>query len=174
MSKTVAVVLALLSLMLFPTKSQAQLLPTGNVYAGVGYANSVDVINRYSFHGWNGSAEALPFHRFRNVGLVLDGSGFYCTGAGCVGTRQYNFFFGPRISFTYGKWRPFVHLMGGVQRTTAGGARWPVAEDFGGGIDRKLPFKNFSWRLQGDYMHTRFLSFTQNDARASTGIVWRF
>jgi hypothetical protein len=173
-SKTVAVVLALLSVTLFPTKSKAQLLPTGNVYAGVGYADSVDVINRYSFHGWNASAEALPFHRFTNLGLVLDGSGYYCTGIACKGVKQYNAFFGPRLSFTMGKWRPFVHLMAGVQRTTGGSARWPLAEDLGGGIDRKLPFKNFSWRLQADYMHLHFLSFTQNDVRASTGVVWRF
>lgn len=174
MSKTVAVVLALLSLMLIPTLSKAQLLANGNVYVGASFADSVDVINRYTFRGWNASAEALPFHRFANLGLVLDGSGFYCVGRGCVGVRQYNVFFGPRISITLGKWRPFVHVMGGVQRTTGGNARWPVAEDFGGGVDRKLPFKNFSWRLQADYMHTHFLSFTQNDARASTGVVWRF
>jgi hypothetical protein len=46
--------------------------------------------------------------------------------------------------------------------------------DFGGGADYKLSFRNFSWRVQGDYMFSHFLSANQNDFRASTGIVWRF
>src|ERR1019366_3098169 len=79
-SKTAAVLLAFLSLMLFPTTSKAQLLPSGNVYAGVGYADNVDVVNRLTFRGWEGSVEMLPFHRFSYLGLVLDGSGFYRTG----------------------------------------------------------------------------------------------
>jgi hypothetical protein len=49
-----------------------------------------------------------------------------------------------------------------------------VIEDFGGGADRRLPFKNFSWRLQFDYVHSHLLSANQNDYRGSTGIVWRF
>jgi len=46
--------------------------------------------------------------------------------------------------------------------------------DIGGGADYKLHFKNFSWRLQGDYMHGHYASANQDDYRASTGIVWRF
>ena len=170
MSKIAAVVLAILTLMLFPTKSSAQLLPSGNVYAGVGYASNVDVINRYTFRGWEGSAEAFPFHRFTNVGIVLDGSGFYKSGI-----NQYNIVLGPRYSFHYGKWRPFVHVMGGIQQTYSSGATFrPVVLDAGGGVDRKLPFKNFSWRVQIDFAHTHLLSTNQNDFRGTTGIVWRF
>ncbi len=170
MLKTAAVVLAFLSLMLFPAKSSAQLLPSGNVYAGVAYADSVDVVNRLTFRGWEAGAEAFPFHRYTNLGIAIDGSGVYHTGV-----NQYNLVLGPRISFKYGKWRPFVHAMGGIQQTNSGGATFhPVVLDFGGGVDRKLPFKNFSWRLQIDYAHTHLLSENQNDFRASTGIVWRF
>ena len=170
MSKTVAVVLALLSLMLFPTASKAQLLPSGNVYAGVAYASSVDVVNRLTFRGWDGSVEMFPFHRFAYVGIVLDGSGVYRTGV-----QQYNIVLGPRVSRTYGNWRVFAHATAGIQETKSSGASFhPVIEDFGGGGDRKLPFKNFSWRLQFDYVHSHLLSATQNDFRGSTGIVWRF
>ena len=55
--------------------------------------------------------------RFTNVpylGVVLDGSGFYR-----LGVQQYNLLLGPRVSMHYGKWRPFVQLMGGVQRNTS-------------------------------------------------------
>ena len=175
MSKTAAVVLAFLSFMLLATTSRAQLFPSGNVYVGAAYGDSVDVIatNRYTFRGWNASVEDFPFARYPHLGAVLDGSGFYR-----IGIQQYNLFLGPRLSFNYGKWRPFVHVMGGEQRMTSDGtSHYVVAEDFGGGVDRKFQFlfmKHFSWRLQFDYMHTHLLSATQNDIRGSTGLVWRF
>jgi hypothetical protein len=174
--KTAAVVLAFLSLTLFPITSKAQLIPSGNLYAGGAYASSEDVVNRLSFRGWDGSVEAFPFHRFQFVGIVLDGSGLYTRGVANSGTiQQYNLVLGPRVSKTYGKWRLFAHAMGGIQQTRSGGETFhPVAIDGGGGADRKLPFKNFSWRLQFDYVHTRLLSQNQNEYRGSTGIVWRF
>jgi hypothetical protein len=169
-SKTAVVVLAFLSLLLFPSLSRAQLIPSGNVYAGVAYADSVDVVNRLTFRGWDGSVEMFPLRRFTYLGFALDASGLYRSGV-----QQYNAVLGPRVSMNYGKWRPFVHAMGGIQYTNSGGASFhPVAIDVGGGVDRKLPFKNFSWRLQFDYVHTHLLSANQNEYRGSTGIVWRF
>jgi len=172
-SKTAALVLAFLSLMLLTTKSRAQLLPSGNAYVGAAYADSVDVINRLTFRGWNASAETFPFHRLSYLGVVLDTSGFYRQGV-----QQYNALLGPRVSMHYGKWRPFVQLMGGVQRNAGGGViHYPIEEDLGGGVDRKfqlLFLKNFSWRLQFDYGRTHLLHATQNDIRGSAGLVWRF
>lgn len=170
MSKIAAVVLAVLVLMLFPTTSKAQLIPSGNVYAGVGYASSVDVVNRLSFRGWDGSAEVFPFRHRTYLGVVLDASGFYREGV-----TQYNAVLGPRISRNYGPWRPFIDAMAGIQHTNSSGAIFnPIAIDVGGGVDRKLPFKNFSWRVQFDYVHTHLLSANQNEYRGTTGLVWRF
>ena len=61
MSKTAAVFLAFLSLVLVATPSRAQLFPSGNVYVGAAYGDSVDVINRYTFRGWEASGEDFPF-----------------------------------------------------------------------------------------------------------------
>ncbi len=170
MSKTAAAVLAFVLLMLLSIPMSAQILPRGNVYAGIAYSQSTFVVNQQTYRGWEGSAEVLPFARFSHLGFVLDGSGFYRSGI-----TQYNFLGGARLSVTYGKWRPFVHFMGGMQRVTSSGNTYnPAALDFGGGADYKLPFKNFSWRIQGDYLHTHYLSANQNDYRASTGVVWRF
>ena len=173
MSKIAAVVLAFLSLMLFATPSSAQLIPSGNVYVGASYADNVDVINRYTFRGWNASVEAFPLKRFSYLGVVLDTSGFYR-----LGVQQYDFLLGPRLSVHYGKWRPFVQIMAGTQRNSSGGiTHWPIAEDLGGGVDRKfqlLFLKNFSWRAQFDYTRTHLLSATQNDYRGSVGLVWRY
>ncbi len=79
---------------------------------GVAYADNVDVINRLTFRGWNASVEVFPFHRLSYLGIVLDGSGFYR-----LGVQQYDFLLGPRISTHYGKWRPFLQLMGECNET---------------------------------------------------------
>jgi hypothetical protein len=172
-SKTAAVVLALICVTLFSIPMSAQfggLLPSGNVYAGVAYGQLSDVVNKQSYRGFEGSFEALPFVRFPHLGLVIDGSGFYRSGV-----TQYNGVAGPRLAVTYGKWRPFVHAMAGIRHVDSNGfVNNPLALDFGGGVDYKLPFKNFSWRLQGDFLHSHYLSAEQNDYHASTGIVWRF
>jgi hypothetical protein len=157
-SKTAAAVLAIAALFLCSVPMSAQfngLLPSGNVYAGVSYGQLTNVINQQSYRGWNASFEALPFVRFPHLGLVADGSGFYRT--------------------NMGKWRPFIHAMAGIRRVDSSGLTYrPLLIDVGGGADYKLWFKNFSWRLQGDYMHSHYASASQNDYRASTGIVWRF
>jgi hypothetical protein len=172
-SKSAAAALAFIAFILFSIPMSAQfngLLPNGNVYAGVSYAQLTDVINQQSYRGWNGSFEALPFTRFPRIGLVIDGSGFYRSGV-----KQSNIVGGPRLSASLGKWRPFVHAMAGIRHVNSNGFVYnPLVIDIGGGADYKLPFKNFSWRLQGDYMHARYHSANQNDYRASTGIVWRF
>ena len=176
MSKTAAAALAFASFILFSIPMAAQfngLLPNGNVYAGVSYGQLSDVINRQSYRGFEGSFEALPFTRFPRLGLVADGSGYYRSGT--VGVTQYLFVGGPRFSFNYGKFRPFVHAMAGIRHVNSDGFVYnPIAIDVGGGVDYKLPFKNFSWRLQGDYVHSHYASAYQEDYRASTGIVWRF
>lgn len=170
MLKIAAAVLAFFCLAVCSTPVSAQILPRGNVYAGISYGELTDVITRQSYRGWNGSAEDLPFARFPHLGFVLDVSGYYRTGV-----TQYNALFGPRLSNTYGKWRPFIHAMGGIQHLDSyTNVHNPILIDVGGGADYKLMFKNFSWRLQGDYMRSHYLSAYQGDYRVSTGVVWRF
>ena len=170
MLKVAAVVVAFLGLAFSSTSMSAQILPRGNVFAGVSYGQMTDVITVQSYRGWTGSAEDLPFARFPHLGFVIDASGYYRSGV-----REYNGLFGPRLSNNYGKWRPFIHAMAGIQHINSYSNIYnPIAVDVGGGADYKLGFKNFSWRVQGDYMRTHYLSAYQSDYRASTGIVWRF
>jgi hypothetical protein len=172
-SKIAAVVLAFLSATLLTIPLKAQIIPSGNVYVGAAYDDSVDVVNRLTFRGWDASAEAFPFRRYTYLGFVLDGSGAYRKGI-----QQYNLVFGPRLSKNFGKWRPFVQVMGGGQQTSSGGETFhPIIVDLGGGVDRKfklLFMHNFSWRLQLDVVHSHLLSANQNDVRGSAGLVWRF
>jgi hypothetical protein len=174
-SKTAAAALAFVALLLLSIPMSAQLLPNGNVYAGVSYGQLTNVTNTQSYKGFNGSVEMFPFATHSYLGFVLDGSGFYRRGVGGFGVTQYDAFLGPRLSINYGKWRPFVHAMAGIKHVDSSGNIYnPVTIDIGGGTDYKLPWRNFSWRLQLDYMHSHYLGADQDDYRASTGIVWRF
>jgi len=169
-SKIAAAVLALLCLTFLTIPMSAQLIPHGNVYVGAAYGQSEFVINKQSYRGFDASAEFIPFARFTHLGFVIDGTGLYRSGV-----TQYNFVAGPRLAATFGKWRPFAHAMAGIKHVSSSGTIYnPLAIDVGAGVDYKIFFKNFSWRFQGDYVRTRFLSATQNDYRGSTGIVWRF
>jgi hypothetical protein len=175
-SKTAAAVLVFVALTLLSIPMSAQLLPDGNVYAGYSYGQLTNVTNTQSYsRGFNASVEMFPFSRIQHIGFVLDGSGFYRRGVGGFSVTQYNAFLGPRFSTNYGKWRPFAQAMAGIKHVDSSGNEYnPLTIDIGGGADYRLPFHSFSWRVQADYMHSRYLSATQNDYRASTGIVWRF
>lgn len=170
MSRLAAALLAFVAFLVFSVPMSAQLLPAGNVYVGVSYGSLTNVVVKQSYRGWNGSFEDIAFSNHPHLGLVADASGFYRPSV-----NLYNFLAGARLSTDFGKWRPFMHGMGGVRHTNSTGfITNQYLIDFGGGVDYKLPFRNFSWRLQGDYMFSHYLSANQNDFRASTGIVWRF
>jgi opacity protein-like surface antigen len=75
-----------------------------------------------------------------------------------------------------GKFRPFAEAMigvGHVNVNSGGGSDTSFATALGGGLDYKI-IRPVAWRLQGDYVTTRFFGATQNNVRLSTGIVLRF
>ena len=167
MAKLASIVLVCLSFMILPTAMSAQLIPHGNVYVGASYSDS-DIVtaNRMGLKGWNASGEAIVLP---HVGVVAELSGYYAPGI-----QQYNFLFGPRLAVNLGRWRPFAQALFGIQTIALNGSSYrPFAVDFGGGVDYRL-IKAFSWRVQGDYVHTNYLSAQQNDVRGSTGVVFRF
>ena len=122
------------------------------------------------------------------LGVSGDFSGHYGKVAGVSSTHVQTFLFGPQISVP-GKVSPFVHaLFGGVHQSvgagTITGGAVPIAiiansgnsfaAALGGGIDlRVAPFLSVR-PIQLDYLMTRFNSTTQNQPRASAGIVLRF
>jgi len=167
--------------LLLPLGAYAQ---GGNVFLGYSYLNA-DAVSRSNLNGWNGSLEGkiLPF-----VGIVADLSGHYgkedlgftcpVVGSNCStpNARQYNFLFGPRVSVGVGKFTPFAHfLVGGshISFDNGFGSDTSFSEAVGGGIDFK-PVPLIGWRVQGDFLQTRFFSGTQNNFRLSTGIVLHF
>jgi opacity protein-like surface antigen len=175
-----------LVLLLFAGLAVAQVPTSGNVYFGYSYFNAdLSSLGRSSFNGWTASGEGkvLPF-----VGVVADISGIYgnesiptaCPGPPCprvsINAHEETFLFGPRVSMSVGKLRPFAEaLFGGAHISTndGGPSDTSFSTALGGGLDYKI-IRPVAWRFEGDYVQTRFFGTTQNNVRLSTGIVVRF
>lgn len=160
-------------------------VPSGNVFFGYSYYNTSQNGSHSSFNGWNGSVEGkfLPF-----IGVVGDFSGYYgsqgvtyCTTPilDCITLNQnlteHNYLFGPRVSFSVGRFRPFAEAMIGAGHihVNGGASDTSFATAIGGGLDYKF-LKLLAWRFEGDYVHTHLFNTAQNNVRFSTGLVLRF
>jgi hypothetical protein len=172
----------ILAFLLCSAAASAQ-VPKGNVFFGYSYVSAdFQSGDRANLNGWNGSLEGkfLPW-----VGIVADLSGHYgsreitvcpplCTPVS-ADARMYNFLFGPRVSVSVGKVRPFAEaLFGAGHISTDGfGSDTGFSTAVGGGLDYHL-VPLVSWRVQGDFLNTRFFGDSQNNFRLSTGIVLNF
>jgi opacity protein-like surface antigen len=180
---------AVLVMLLLAGLASAQ-VPNGNVFFGYSYYNTdLSSIDRANTSGWEASVEGkvIPF-----LGFVADfdshygsqnfpscqltpGGGIICSSFNASVT-EHNFLFGPRVSFSVKRFRPFAEaLFGGahVDANNGVGSDTSFATALGGGLDYKI-IKPIAWRFQGDYVQTRFFGTTQNNIRLSTGIVLRF
>src|SRR5271156_5441157 len=177
-------------LLLFAGLANAQVPTSGNVFFGYSYYNTdLSSIDRANTNGFEASFEgkALPF-----LGFVADFDSHYGSqnfaatcplpsgGGVCPSVNasitEHNFLFGPRVSFSAGKFRPFAEaLFGGahVNVNNGVGSDTSFATALGGGLDYKI-IRPVAWRFQGDYIQTRFFGATQNNVRLSTGVVFRF
>jgi len=184
-------VVSLFSLLLFSSLAVAQ-IPSGNVFIGYSYTRTNLVPDQTTgLNGWNGSVEGkvLPL-----LGLVADFSGHYgsqglpqvcplqvvpcIVSEAKVDVSEYNFLFGPRLSFRVGKFRPFVHALIGASHlrenaSPVANSDTSFADALGGGLDYRL-IPLISLRFQADALQTRFFSGSQSNIRFSTGIVVNF
>jgi hypothetical protein len=164
-------------------------VPNGNVFFGYSYYNTdLSSIDRANTNGWEGSIEGkvIPF-----LGFVADFDGHYgsqnfptcatsLSGVICgtynADVTEHNYLFGPRVSISVARFRPFAEALFGaahVDANNGGGSDTSFATAIGGGLDYKI-IRPIAWRFQGDYVQTRFFGSTQNNVRVSTGVVVRF
>jgi opacity protein-like surface antigen len=169
--------------------SSAAWAQSGNVFFGYTYGRTDIGLNDHAnMNGWTGSLEGkvLPW-----VGIVADISGQYgsqgvqlaCPGGPpCalthVDTSVHSYLFGPRVSVSLDKIRPFAEvLIGGAHAKASAvgfsGSDTAFATAVGGGIDYHWT-DLVSWRVQGDFLRTSFFNNDQSNFRLSTGIVLRF
>jgi hypothetical protein len=173
------------------TSFAAAQIPKGNLFLGYSYARGDLATGRSSnLNGWEGSLEGNVFPL---LGIVADFSGHYggadvpiicplppgppCSSVHISGS-EHNVLFGPRLSASVGKFRPFAEVLVGVGHVSASGSGvsssdTSFATAVGGGLDYRL-IHGVAWRFQGDYLQTRFFSGRQDNTRLSTGIVLNF
>ena len=167
--------------------ASAQVPTSGNVYFGYSYYHTnISTVDTANTNGWEASLEGkvLPF-----IGIVADFSQHYGSenfpilcpfgAGGCslqlVNITETNFLFGPRVSVSVSKIRPFAEALFGAGHVNANaaGSDTSFATAIGGGLDYRL-LKPIAWRFEGDYVHTHLFGNTQNNVQLSTGIVLRF
>ena len=161
--------------------------PKVDVFAGYSYLQANPGVSGVdSFHLHGGSASAA--YNFTSLlSAVADFGGYNngnILGTGTSGTL-YTYLFGPRVSYRhFRRITPFGQVLFGAAHanSTAFGTastQNAFAMTAGGGVDYKL-FDHFAIRpFQAEYLMTRFGvgasgTRTQNNARISTGFVFRF
>lgn len=168
--------------------AQAQETPKVDVFAGYSYVRENPGPTSGDSFSLNGGSASLTYHIRDWVSGVADFGGYHngnILGTGVDGTLS-TYLFGPRVSYrSYRHFTPFAEaLFGGAHAgaSIAGGTHGSqnaFGMAIGGGLDYRIN-NRFSLRpLQVDYLLTRFRegtpnNQTQNNLRASTGIVIHF
>jgi hypothetical protein len=168
--RKVLVTLALVFVVALPMLAQEY--NKAEIFGGYQYTR----MSGENFNGWTG---AVTGNVNNWLGFTGDISGAYKSELG-ASLHTYNFLVGPTLSYNQTeKVKPFVHALFGVSHATAGFAGLSASNNgfataLGGGIDVRVN-KSVSVRMvQADYFMTRFSGATQNNARISMGLVFKF
>jgi hypothetical protein len=157
--------------------SVGQVAPRWEVFGGYAYRNvdstTFGFANRSNLNGFDAEG---TFNIKPSWGVTADVGGQYGSQL-----TMYNFLIGPQYAMRRDKSKFFVHgLFGKAQNrvdiTTSISSHFESvgrAIVAGGGYDRDLT-PRFTFRVQADYLRTTTFGATQNDIRASTGLVFHF
>jgi opacity protein-like surface antigen len=188
--KVVVSLLAFLSF--FGVAAHAQDMPKIDIFAGYSYVRENPSTSGVSNFSLNGGSASVAYNVNSWLSGVADFGGYHngnILGTTVDGTLS-TFLFGPRISYRHlGRITPFGQVLFGVAHVSgslSGTATTNLttsdnvfAMAVGGGVDYRVS-RHFAIRpLQVDYLLTRFSETgtnaqSQNNLRASTGIVFRF
>ena len=183
--------------------ARAQENPRGEVFGGFSYLHAGLGPNLYGWDAsaagnlnkWFGIVGEFSGHHQPSGGTVAFPTPMVPARVVASSADLYTFLFGPRLSYRKDKrFTPFAHILPGLARSHTSGTVTtqllvmpPVVTNFhfsdssnafamaiGGGLDMKLT-KTLAFRvLQADYLLTRFGGATQNNARLTTGLEYRF
>ena len=172
------ILLPLLLPLMFAGAAWAQIPSGGNVFFGYSFDRTpVASHDTTNFNGWDASLEGkfLPW-----IGLVADIDGHYGN-HNFSGTNaditSHNALFGPRVSVSVSRFRPFAELLVGVGHISRSNgisdSDTSFANAVGGGLDYRV-LGPLTVRGQLDWITTRFYGDTQNGVRFSTGVALHF
>jgi opacity protein-like surface antigen len=165
------------------------------IFGGYSFAAKNFGTNHDPANGWNASVNFKPTRVF---GIVGDLAGYYVNinfanqpfGCRCTDDfATYMAMFGPQFSIHRNRWEPFARVLVGEAHlnetntpplTTVYSKRTALAYAAGGGADYYVT-RRIGIRGAADYLHTGIetnnpeqLTVTRNNARISTGVVFRF
>lgn len=185
----------LLAILLLPSLSSltsAQIPTSGDVFFGYSYSGG-QTFGNFGTHGanMNGWDAAVQGRFLPWLSAVADFDWHYggnnlfgCVGVPCMpksfrlNASRHEVLFGPRASYSFGRYTPFAEFLFGLahQTDTGGGisnSDSAFSTAIGGGLDYKL-IKGVAWRVEGDSIHTRLFGSSDSNLRFSTGIVFHF
>jgi outer membrane immunogenic protein len=184
------VVCLLAFLSLCGVAAQAQETPDKvDIFAGYSYVRANPGPTSGDSFSLDGGSASLTYHFRSWISGVADFGGYTngnIMGTGVNGTLS-TYLFGPRFSYrSYHHFTPFAetlfgvaHAGAGINGGTLGTSQNSFAMAVGGGVDYRINNRLSFRPLQVDYLLTRFSegtpnNQTQNNLRASTGIVIHF
>jgi hypothetical protein len=173
------------TLLTFAGLASAQIPTKGNVFFGYSFYNTdLSSIDRANTNGWEASVEGkvFPFigivadfdshygsQNFPNICVVPTGTGggTLCSSFNANVTER-NYLFGPRVSASVGKFRPFAEALFGGAHVNAGnaGSDTSFATAIGGGPD----YKNHSSARMALSGRLRADTFLRYDAKQCTDL----
>jgi opacity protein-like surface antigen len=187
--------------LLFASAASAQdEVPKVEIFAGYSYVHG-NLGFRIPGFNMNGGSASVSFNPWSSLGIVADFGGYHVGNIGglSVDGNIYTYLFGPKLAYRSGRWTPFVQaLFGGAH---ASGSTSPInvarvrpqgilpifsglasenafAMAVGGGLDVNATNHIGIRLIQAEYLMTRFgvvnSTDTQNNARISAGVVFRF
>ncbi len=159
-----------------------------DLFAGYSYVRATPATPGAPGFNLNGGSASAAYYLTRSFGIVSDFGGYHVSRVGStpVSGTLYTYLFGPRLAY-HGSSRvtPFAQaLFGGAHGSASafGGSASgnAFAMSAGGGLDVNAS-EHIGFRLvQAEYLMSRFREgpssnrSTQNNARISTGIVFRW
>jgi hypothetical protein len=157
--------------------SLGQVAPRWEVFGGYAYRNvdsaTFGFVNRSTLNGFDAEG---TFNIRPSWGVTADVGGQYGSQL-----TVYNFLIGPQYAMRRDKSMFFVHGLFGKAQDRVN-ISTPIKNHFesvgrtigaGGGYDLDLT-PRFTFRVQADFLRTDTFGTTQNDIRASTGLVFHF
>ncbi|MGA8011465.1 MAG: outer membrane beta-barrel protein [Candidatus Acidiferrales bacterium] len=169
--------------------------PKVEAFGGYSYVRVNPGVNRLPGLNFNGGSGSLAYNFTPTLGVVADFGGYHWS-QGVVDATVVSYLFGPKVALRHGPITPFAQILfGGVHgsgsvsgvvlcdarvrpqgtsQCTVSGSENAFAMTAGGGVDWNATTHIGIRLIQAEYLMTRFFSETQNNARISAGVVFRF
>jgi len=152
--------------------------PKVEVFGGYSYLRANPGTD-FAAENYNGGSGSIAYNFTRVLGVVADFGGYHWSPDGADATVV-SYLFGPKVALRHGPITPFAQvLFGGAHLSGSEFDEGSASENAfsltaGGGVDWNAT-RHIGIRLiQAEYLMTRFFSNTQNNARISTGVVFRW